>query len=298
VFYFAGRKSFCYVRFMTSFTVAAIQMTSGDDIAANIAALEPLVVEAVGRGAKLVTTPENTFYMRREGTAAMQDVVMAEHPGIIWAKGAAKQHGIWLLIGSIRALPDHFLDPDDALDPSARKPYNRSVLIAPSGEVAATYDKIHLFDVTVPDGKKYQESSQALAGSGAVTVETPLVTLGLSICYDLRFPALYQRLSQEGATVLTVPSAFTRPTGQAHWHTLLKARAIENACYVIASAQCGTHPGGRETYGHSLIIDPWGEILAEASGDEPQVITAVIDPARVAAVRAQIPVITHRRSIE
>lgn len=264
--------------------LAAIQMTSGDDIAANIAALEPMVDAAAKAGASFIATPENTFYMRREGTAAMADVAMEAHPGITWAKTAAKTHNIWLLIGSIRAL-----------EVGSDKPFNRSVLIAPAGEIAAHYDKIHLFDVTTPDGKNYHESSQACAGDQPVVADLGDAKLGFSICYDLRFPALYQALSGMGANLLAVPSAFTRPTGAAHWHTLLKARAIENASYVVAPAQCGTHPGGRETYGHSLIIDPWGEVVAEASGDKPEVIIAEFAAARVQQVRAQIPVIAHRR---
>lgn len=266
--------------------MAAIQMTSGDDMAANIAALEPLIAAAVAHGAQLVATPENTFYMRREGTAAMADVSMENHAGIACAQAAAKQHGIWLLIGSIRAR-----------EAGMELPFNRSVLLSPTGEIIAAYDKIHLFDVTLPNGQNYRESSQAMAGNSAVSVRAGAATLGMSICYDVRFPALYQALSQQGATLLAVPSAFTRPTGAAHWHTLLKARAIENACYVIAPAQCGTHPGGRETYGHSLIIDPWGDIIVEASHDTPQVIVAEFDAARVEAVRGQIPVLAHRRVI-
>lgn len=261
-------------------------MTSGDDIATNIAALEPLVAAATRRGARLIATPENTFYMRREGTAAMADVSMDQHPGIVYARGAAKTHGVWLLIGSIRAR-------EAGMD----KPFNRSVLIAPTGDIAATYDKIHLFDVTTPDGKTYHESSQAVAGAAAVIAPVEEWMLGLSICYDVRFPALYQALSAAGANLLAVPSAFTRPTGKAHWHTLLKARAIENAAYVIAPAQCGDHPGGRQTYGHSLILDPWGEVIAEAADDSPQVIVAEIDMARVSKVRSQVPVIAHRRPV-
>jgi deaminated glutathione amidase len=266
--------------------MAAIQMTSGDDIDANIAALTPLIAKAVADGATFVATPENTFYMRREGMAAMADVAMENHPGIAYAKAAAKEHGIWLLIGSIRAG-----------EAEMHAPFNRSILVAPAGEIIATYDKIHLFDVTLPNGHSYRESSQAVAGTAAVVVHAGAAKLGMSICYDVRFPALYQQLSRQGATLLAVPSAFTRPTGAAHWHTLLKARAIENACYLIAPAQCGTHPGGRQTYGHSLIIDPWGEIVAEATGDTPQVIMAEFDSARLEAVRAQIPVLAHRRVI-
>lgn len=269
---------------MAQFMAAAIQMTSGDAVAANIAQLAPLLESAVAQGAQLVTTPENTFYMRREGTAATTDMPMAEHTGVQWAQAAAKTHGVWLLIGSIRAR-------EVGMD----KPFNRSILIAPTGDIAHTYDKIHLFDVMLAGGQNYHESAQAMAGETSTLATTPLATLGLSICYDVRFPALYRSLALRGAEVLTVPSAFTRPTGAAHWHTLLRARAIENACYVIAPAQCGTHPGGRETYGHSLIIDPWGEVLAEASADTPQVILAKIDTARVAQLRAQIPVLMHHR---
>ncbi len=271
---------------MEPFNAAAIQFTSGDDIAENITRLTPLVEEAVAQGATLVMTPENIFYMRREGTARMEDVPMLAHPGVLWAQEVAKRHGIWLHIGSIRAR-----------EAGMEKPFNRSLLISPEGAITATYDKIHLFDVTLADGNRYLESSQAVPGEQAVTAALPSAVLGFSICYDLRFPALYQALSARGATLLTVPSAFTRPTGEAHWHTLLRARAIENACYVIAPAQCGAHPGGRETYGHSLIIDPWGEVLAEASAEQPEVLIAPIDPSRVARARAQVPVLEHRRAI-
>ena len=269
---------------MQSLIAAAIQMTSGDEIDANIAQLEPLIVEAVTRGAKLVATPENTFYMRREGMAAADDVPMLQHTGVCYALSAAKQHGIWLLIGSIRA-------KEAGMD----KPFNRSIMISPGGEIAATYDKMHLFDVNLPNGHSYRESSQALAGDAAVVANVPEMPIGMSVCYDLRFPYLYQALTRKGALALAVPSAFTRPTGEAHWHVLLRARAIENACYVIAPAQCGTHPGGRETYGHSLIIDPWGEIVVEASANQPGVIVASLDAAQIASVRAQIPVLEHRR---
>lgn len=271
---------------MDRMKIAAIQMTSGDDLAANIAALEPLIADAVAQGAQLVATPENTFYMRREGTSAMADISMDEHPGIAYAQAAAKLHNIWLLIGSIRAL-----------EAGMSKPFNRSVLIAPTGKIAASYDKIHLFDVTLPSGQIYHESSQAMAGDRAVVANIAALKLGLSICYDLRFPLLYQNLVQHGASLICVPSAFTRPTGAAHWHSLLRARAIETQCYVIAPAQCGMHPGGRETYGHSIIVDPWGEVVAEASADHPQVIVAMFDPERIAAVRSQIPLHAHRRAI-
>ncbi|MFZ4540512.1 MAG: carbon-nitrogen hydrolase family protein [Rickettsiales bacterium] len=266
--------------------VAAIQMTSGDDIAANIAALEPLITAAVAKGATFVATPENTFYMRREGTAAMADLPMAQHAGVAYAQAAAKQHKVWLLIGSIRAK-----------EKGMETPFNRSILISPKGDIAAIYDKIHLFDVALEGGHSYRESSQATAGNILTLADIGGMKLGMSICYDVRFPNLYRSLALQGAEMLAVPSAFTRPTGVAHWHLLLRARAVENACYVIAPAQCGVHPGGRETYGHSLIIDPWGEVLAEASADGAGVIVADIDPKRVAQVRAQIPVLQHHRVI-
>lgn len=271
---------------MPIFLVAAIQLTSGDDVADNIAQIAPLVAEAAARGAQFVALPENAFYMRREGTAAANDVNMAAHAGVLWACEAARTHGITLLIGSIRARED-----------TNPQPYNRSVLIAPDGRIAAHYDKLHLFDVTLPSGDQYRESSQAKPGTQAVLARTALGNFGLSICYDLRFPALYRALATEGAQLLLVPSAFTRPTGAAHWHVLLRARAIENGCYVIAPAQAGTHPGGRETYGHTLIVNPWGEVMAQAQGDVPQVVIAEIDTAAVDAARAQIPVLQHQRSI-
>jgi predicted amidohydrolase len=271
---------------MQNFLAAAIQMTSGDDMPANIAVADALVAEAAARGARFVATPENVFYMRREGTAAAGDVPMEDHAGLQWAQGAATSHGVWLLIGSLRAR-------EAGMD----KPFNRSILISPAGAIAAIYDKMHLFDVTLDAGHRYSESSQATAGSAAQLAKTELANVGMSICYDLRFPNLYRQLALAGAEILTVPAAFTRPTGNAHWHVLLRARAIENACYVIAPAQCGTHPGGRETYGHSLIIDPWGAVIAEASGDTPQVILAEMDAALLARVRGQIPVLAHHRDV-
>ncbi len=270
---------------MTQMTIAAIQMTSGDDVAANIVAAEALLVEAARQGASFAALPENAFYMRREGTVRHPDVPMAEHAGVQAMLVQAKALGIWILIGSIRALE------------AGSKPFNRSVLVAPHGAVAAMYDKLHLFDVTLPNGQRYEESAQAMAGGEVVVTPVGDFGLGMSICYDVRFPGLYRSMALAGAELLAVPSAFTRPTGEAHWHTLLKSRAIENGAYVIAPAQCGTHPGGRETYGHSLIIGPWGEVLAEADGQTPGVITAVIDTARVAEVRGQLPVLAHHRAL-
>ena len=272
---------------MAQFTASAIQLTSGDSIAENIAQAAPLIAQAAAAGAQFIAMPENAFYMRREGTAKIADVPRAAHAGVQFAQAAAKQHEVWLLVGSVRAL-------DNGMEKAA----NRSVLIAPDGAIAATYDKTHLFDVTVPDGQSYRESSQATAGGYPVLAHTPLATIGMSICYDVRFPYLYRALALAGAELFTVPSAFTRPTGAAHWHTLLRARAIENACYILAPAQCGVHPGGRETYGHSLIVDPWGVVIAERQEDTPGVITAEIDTDRVRALRAQIPVLEHHRALD
>jgi predicted amidohydrolase len=173
---------------------------------------------------------------------------------------------------------------------------NRSYLVDAAGEIAARYDKLHLFDVDLADGERYRESAAVAPGSNAVVAPTPWATLGLSICYDLRFPYLYRALAQAGAQILTVPAAFARTTGQAHWHVLLRARAIETGCYVLAPCQCGTHGGGRPTYGHSLIVDPWGRILADG-GDEPGIVTATLDLAEVAKARAMIPALQHDRAI-
>ena len=268
----------------TTFKAACIQMTSGDVMDENIAQLEALLQQAVAENAALIATPENTFYMRREGTNAAAIVAMEEHAGIRFARNWAARNKRWLIIGSIRCSVEH-----------SEKSANRQVVIAPDGRIAAVYDKLHLFDVELAGGHSYRESSQFVAGDEAVMLRTGDVgALGLSICYDVRFPNLYRTLARAGAEILTVPSAFTRVTGQAHWHVLLQARAIESAAYLLAPAQCGVHPGGRETYGHALIVNPWGEILAQA-GDAPGVITAEINLAEVARIRAQLPALAHHR---
>lgn len=268
-----------------TYIAACIQTTSGDDVAANIAHIVPLMEKAIAKGAKLICLPENAFYMRREGTAGSGNYKTNDHPGVQWAQEIAAREKVWILIGSIRAK----IDGED-------KPMNQSVLISPNG-IAGLYDKLHLFDVTLPDGTSYKESAQACYGTVPVMAKTPLGSIGLSICYDLRFPHLYRELALAGAQIIVVPSAFTRPTGEAHWHALLRARAIENGAFVIAPAQAGEHPGGRTTYGHSLIIDPWGSVLAEA-GDGPEVITATIDLKKVDEVRAQLPVLLHHKPVK
>jgi predicted amidohydrolase len=213
------------------------------------------VYAAAAQGATLVATPENTFLMEERATP--HPYTEENHPAIIAAKSWANELNIWLLIGSVAVLPSA-----NAGD----KAYNRSLLIDPAGRVANRYDKIHLFDADVPGDRSYRESNRFLAGDKAVigTIDTPEpCLLGMTVCYDLRFPALYRRLAQQGAQVIAVPSAFTQTTGEAHWHLLLRARAIENGCFIIAPAQSGTHASKRKTYGHSLVIDPWGHIVAE-----------------------------------
>jgi predicted amidohydrolase len=268
--------------------IACIQLTSSEEIAENIAHATPLMVQAVEAGARLLVLPENAFYMRHEGKAnPAVPVAIAQHEGVQFCSSFAATHHVWVVVGSVRAKAE-----------GSDKALNRQVVIAPDGSVAATYDKLHLFDVTLPTGQHYRESAQFAAGEHAVLCHaSPFGALGLSICYDLRFPHLYGALARAGATLLLVPSAFTRPTGKAHWQVLLRARAIETGCYLVAPAQCGIHPGGRETYGHSMIISPWGEILAEA-GDSPTMIHAAYDEALVQQTRAHIPVLAHYRAIE
>lgn len=199
-------------------------------------------------------------------------------------RDAARRSNIWVHLGSLAIDPER----DDG------RLANRGFVIDASGEVAARYDKMHLFDIDLPTGESWRESSAYRPGDGAVTVDTPIGSLGLSICYDLRFPALYAGLSQAGATVLSIPAAFTVPTGQAHWHVLIRARAIESAAFVVAAAQSGLHEDGRSTYGHSLVVSPWGEVLLDM-GEEPGVGFCDLDLGQTAEVRARIPVIEHRR---
>ncbi len=261
-----------------SFIVGCVQTTSSDNVVENIAQIAPMAQEAVERGARLIALPENAFAMRREGQEALSFSVDV-HAGVQWARGFCAQHKVWVLIGSIRAK-----------EVGVAKPFNRSLLISPEGNIAAQYDKIHLFDVTLPDGTVYAESAIMAAGKVPVVANLQGMKLGMSVCYDVRFATQYRVMAEQGAQMFAVPSAFTRPTGAAHWHTLLRARAIENVAYVIAPAQCGEHAGGRTTYGHSLIIDPWGVVLAEAD-DAPCVITAEVDAALVTKLRQAMPVL-------
>ncbi len=266
-----------------TFTAACVQLTSGPEPAENVAAAAALVREARAAGADLVMTPETTNMMGPRRRALLERArPEAEDAAVAAFRDLAAGLGVWLLVGSV------------VLRASDEKLANRSLLIDPAGGVAARYDKIHMFDVEIPDGQSYRESKAYQAGGEAVLAELPWGRLGLTVCYDLRFPYLYRALAQAGARFLTVPSAFTRFTGQAHWHVLLRARAIETGCFVFAPAQCGVHAGGRETYGHSLIVAPWGEVLADG-GEAPGLSLAEIDPARVETARAMIPALAHDR---
>lgn len=259
--------------------VACLQLHSNEDMEANIQAIAPLVMRARERGAELILLPENAFFLQSPGGKA---VLYAEHnhPGVQAARGWAQALGCVLLIGSVMIASE---------SPGEARAFNRSLLIGREGAIAARYDKIHLFDVTLPNGENYTESARCLPGGQAVLAATPWGGLGMTVCYDVRFSGLYRLLAQGGASMLSVPAAFTHTTGEAHWHVLLRARAIENGCFVFAPAQCGVHTGGRRTYGHSLIIDPWGRILAEGSADQPGIIEARIDLSQVEEVRARVP---------
>ena len=265
------------------FTAACVQITSGPDPAANLEAVSVLVREARSAGANLIATPEvsNMMGLRRREMAALARPE-AEDASVAGYRALAAETGAWLLAGSL------------VLHGAEDKLVNRSLLIDPQGGIAARYDKIHMFDVEIPDGQSYRESRAYRAGGRAVTAELPWGRLGMTVCYDMRFPDLYRALAKAGADFLSIPSAFTRFTGEAHWHVLLRARAIETGCFVIAPAQCGEHPGGRETYGHSLIVAPWGEVLGD-SGTAPGITLAEIDPAEVAKARAMIPALDHDR---
>jgi predicted amidohydrolase len=266
------------------FKAACVQLRSSDDVAENIRETARLVREAAARGASFIATPENTSLMAPDGGAKLaQSFDEAHDPALPIFSALAKELNVWLLIGSL------------AIKVSDSKTANRSFLFAPDGSVAARYSKIHLFDVALASGEVYRESNTVAGGSEAVVADTALGAIGLTICYDVRFPQLYRSLAQKGAFLFTVPSAFTVPTGEAHWHVLLRARAIENGAFVIAPAQGGLHANGRKTYGHSLIVSPWGEVLAEAATD-PGVILAEIDPALSDQARAKVPNLQHDRT--
>lgn len=259
--------------------VAAVQMRSGVDLEANKAQAMPLLREAANAGARLVCTPEMTSRLDRNrarlaDALAVADIVAEQRS---WGR-IAEELGVWLLLGSAP------IPTDD------NRIWNRSHLFTPDGKLAATYDKINLFDVELGGGESYRESAGVARGARAVVTDGPMgAKLGLTICYDMRFARLYRALANAGAEIITIPAAFTVPTGQAHWETLIRARAIETGCFVIAPAQGGMHDDGRATWGHSMIVGPWGQILKASSDDEPGVIVADLDLDQVAEARAKIP---------
>jgi len=268
---------------MTAFKAACVQLNSGNDLAANLRVAETAIRSAAASGAQLIMLPEYAAMMDGSGRVMRENSPAEDgHPALDRFRVLARETKAWLLVGSLTIKVD-----DERM-------VNRSYLLSATGEIAARYDKIHMFDCTLPSGKVIRESSAYRPGEAAVIAPTPWGPLGMTICYDLRFPQLYRALAQAGALFLAVPSSFQRETGVAHWHALLRARAIENLSYVFAPAMCGEHPGNRTTYGHSLIIDPWGKVLAEL-GDEPGIALADIDVERVAKVRGMLPSIEHDR---
>jgi predicted amidohydrolase len=269
-----------------AFKAAGIQLNAGREIEPNIRAAADLVRRARDAGADLIMTPEVSDMIEPKRALRLDKArEEAAHPMLAAFRALARETGAHLLLGSIMIRRT-----------GEERLANRSFLIAPDGNIVARYDKIHMFDVDLPGGESYRESAVFQPGEAAVVARLPWGMLGLTVCYDLRFPQLYRSLAQSGAEFLTIPSAFTVPTGKAHWHVLLRARAIENGCFVFAPAQCGEHAEGRRTYGHSLIVAPWGEILAEAVADEPGFVLADIDPAKVAEARRAVPSLRHDRA--
>jgi predicted amidohydrolase len=270
----------------STFKAAMIQMRSGLTPAANTDAAARMIGEAKNAGADYVLTPEMTNILAAKREQLFAAIVEEERDAALATfRALARKLGIFVHIGSLAIKVGH------------ERAANRAFVIDPKGEIIARYDKIHMFDVDLGGGESYRESSSYRPGELAVLADLPWGRLGVTICYDLRFPALYRALAEAGATMLAIPSAFTRQTGEAHWHVLNRARAIENGCFVFAAAQGGKHENGRETFGHSLIVDPWGRTLAEG-GSEPGLIMAEIDPAEVSKARGRIPSLEHGRRFE
>jgi len=270
---------------MAELRVALVQLRTPASQAAALAHAEPLVRRAAEAGARLIVTPEATNVLQRRRELLFAALTTLEgDPAVSGLRALARELRIWLLIGSA------LVRRDDG------RAANRSVLVGPDGGVAATYDKLHMFDVDLPTGERHRESEAYVAGEAAVVAETPFGGLGLSVCYDLRFPQLYRALAKRGADLIAVPSAFTVPTGEAHWEVLLRARAVETGAFVLAAAQGGRHEDGRATWGRSMIVDPWGRVLARADDDEPQVVIADLELDEPARVRAAIPALTHDRA--
>lgn len=267
--------------------IALFQMTSGIDPAANARALVEAAAQAAAGGAAMLFTPEMSGCLDRDRARSEASLhEQADDPVLAAVQGAARAHGLWVQLGSLALA-----------DPETGKRRNRSFLIDDQGTIRAHYDKIHLFDVDLPTGESWRESASYAGGDRAVLAQTPWGGLGLTICYDLRFPDLFRALSDAGAEIIALPAAFTVPTGEAHWHVLLRARAIESSAFVVATGQTGRHEDGRETYGHSLVIDPWGTVLLDA-GTEGGLFFADLPLDRLAEVRGRIPSLRHRKQIQ
>jgi deaminated glutathione amidase len=268
------------------FRAALVQLRTGCNVIANIDAAARLVREAKSLGADYVQTPEQTSLMELDRASLFAHIVEEERdPALAAFQELARELKIHLHVGSL------------AVKVSPEKAANRAFVIDPAGEIAGRYDKIHMFDVDLANGESYRESNTYRPGESAVVAPLPFCKIGLTICYDVRFPALYRALAEAGADVLTVPAAFTKQTGEAHWHLLLRARAVETGCFVLAAAQGGHHENGRDTFGHSLVVDPWGRVIAEA-GIEPGVTVADIDLSLVAEARGRLPALDHGRRFE
>ncbi len=270
---------------MKPFTAACIQLTIRNRFDENLARVTQLTLQAAEEGAHFITLPENILYMSSAFAEMLKAPLQTYADEMLAALQAiAKKHNIWILIGSLPI-------------PHGKKFWNRSHLINHEGKLVSIYDKIHLCDITLPGGQSLKESERYESGAQAVVADLPWCKLGLTICYDVRFPQLYRELAVAGASMFAVPSAFTKPTGEAHWHVLLRARAIENGCFVIAPAQVGEFAPKRFTYGHSLIVNPWGEVLADG-GDAEGIILSAIDVAQVQEARAKIPSLSHSRNFK
>jgi predicted amidohydrolase len=266
--------------------IAVLQMTSGVDPEANAGTIISAIAATKKGDAAMLFTPEMSGLLDRDRKRASVSIAREENDAVLAAvREAAAAAGVWVAIGSLAVVGE------------GGRWVNRAFVIDSSGAITARYDKIHMFDVDLATGERWRESSAYEAGSKIVTVETPIGRLGLSICYDIRFPALFEALGRAGCGVIAIPAAFTVPTGKAHWRLLQRARAIEASAYVVAAAQVGRHEDGRSTYGHSLVIDPWGEVLLDLGGEQAGLGFAEIDPARIAEVRAQLPSLANRKAI-
>ena len=266
--------------------IALLQMTAGIDPAANAETLTGAIGAAAMGGAQMVFTPEMSGLIDRDRNRATPHIVPEdENPVLAAVRTAAAAAGIWVALGSV------------AVRREDGRWANRSLVIDSSGAIAARYDKIHMFDVDLASGESWRESAAYASGEAVVSVDCPVGRLGLTVCYDLRFPALFEALGRARCDVIAIPAAFTRPTGAAHWHVLQRARAIEASAFVVAAAQVGRHADGRETYGHSLVVDPWGEVLLDMGGDAPGLAFAELDPARIAQVRSELPSLANKRTI-